>query len=282
MIFSVERMCRVFGVNGSSFYYWLKNPQGKRAIDDDYLMKEISKIYAESKGSYGSPRITAELCSRGIFVSRPRVARLMRRLGIKSVIRRKWVKTTDSRHACPLAENLLDRDFYAANIGQKWVSDLTYIQTGEGWLYLTMVIDLADRKVVGWSLSENMETGNTTVKALEMAVKNRPVTQELIFHSDRGIQYACSEFRKKLEYLGIKQSMSRKGNCWDNAVAESFFKTIKTEMIYHHTYKTRAKAGLAIFEYIEIWYNRKRRHSFLGYLSPLEFANSLINPKIAA
>jgi putative transposase len=275
-------MCRVFRVNSSSFYYWLKNPQGKRLIDDNYLMIEISKIYAESKGCYGSPRITAELCSRGIFISRPRVARLMRRLGIKSTIRKKWVQTTDSQHTYSLAENLLNRDFYAANIGEKWVSDLTYIQTGEGWLYLTTVIDLADRKVVGWSLSKNMEAKNATIKALEMAIKNRPITQQLIFHSDRGIQYACSEFRKKLECLGIKQSMSRKGNCWDNAVAESFFKTIKTEMIYQQTYKTRAKASLAIFEYIEVWYNRKRRHSYLGYLSPLEFANRSINPKIVA
>lgn len=275
-------MCRVFGVNNSSFYYWLKNPQGKRLIDDNYLMIEISKVYAESKGSYGSPRITAELCSRGIIISRPRVARLMRRLGIKSTIRKKWVQTTDSQHTYPLAENLLNRDFYAANIGEKWVSDLTYIQTGEGWLYLTTVIDLADRKVIGWSLSENMEANNTTIKALGMAIKNRPITQQLIFHSDRGIQYACSGFRKKLECLGIKQSMSRKGNCWDNAVAESFFKTIKTEMIYQQIYKTRAKASLAIFEYIEVWYNRKRRHSYLGYLSPLEFANGSINPKIAA
>lgn len=275
-------MCRVFGINNSSFYYWLKKPQGKRLTDDNYLMIEISKIYAESKGCYGSPRITAELCSRGIFISRPRVARLMRRLGIKSTIRKKWVQTTDSQHTYSLAENLLNRDFYASDIGEKWVSDLTYIQTGEGWLYLTTVIDLADRKVVGWSLSENMEAKNTTIKALEMAIKNRPITQQLIFHSDRGIQYACSDFRKKLECLPIKQSMSRKGNCWDNAVAESFFKTIKTEMIYQQIYKTRAKASLAIFEYIEIWYNRKRRHSFLGYLSPLEFANNSINPKIAA
>jgi transposase InsO family protein len=281
-IFPVERMCIVFGVSNSGFYYWLKNPKGKRLIDDTNLMIEISRVYAESKGCYGSPRITAELCANGIFVSRPRVARLMRRLGIKSTIRKKWVQTTDSKHTYALAENLLDRDFYAINIGEKWVSDLTYIQTGEGWLYLTTVIDLADRKVIGWSLSETMEAKNTTVKALEMAIKNRPITPQLIFHSDRGVQYACSEFRKQLAYLRIRQSMSRKGNCWDNAVAESFFKTIKTEMIYQNVYKTRAKASLAIFEYIEVWYNRKRRHSYLGYLSPLEFENKSIIPKIAA
>ena len=162
------------------------------------------------------------------------------------------------------------------------MSDLTYIRTLEGWVYLTTVIDLADLKVIGWSLSETMNAKSTTVKAFLMAKSNRPVNSQLIFHSDRGVQYACSEFRSELEKLPITQSMSRKGNCWDNAVAESFFKTMKTEMVYHKVFRTKKSAGLAVFEYIEIWYNRKRRHPTLGFLTPVEFENISINNKKAA
>ena len=206
----------------------------------------------------------------------------MRELNLKSIIRKKWIQTTDSKHQYTVAENILNRDFFAANIAEKWVSDLTYIRTMEGWLYLTTVIDLADRKVIGWSLSETMDAKNTTVKAFLMAKGNRTITNELIFHSDRGVQYACSEFRSELEKLPIIQSMSRKGNCWDNAVAESFFKTMKTEMVYQQVFRTKKSAGLAVFEYIEVWYNRKRRHSTLGFLTPVEFENISINNKKAA
>lgn len=245
-------MCKVFQVSNSGFYYWLKYPKGKRVIEKDILLSQITKIYRDSKGRYGSPRIAAELRIRGIFVSRPRVARLMRELNIKSVVRKKWIQTTDSNHQYTVAENILNRDFFAANIAEKWVSDLTYIRTMEGWLYLTTVIDLADRKVIGWSLSETMDAKNTTVKAFLMAKGNRTITNELIFHSDRGVQNACSEFRSELEKLPIIQSMSRKGNCWDNAVAESFFKTMKTEMVYQQALRTKKSAGLAVFEYIEV------------------------------
>jgi len=275
-------MCNVFKVSNSGFYYWLKHPKGKRNDEKDILVHQITKIYGDSKGRYGSPRITAELRNHGVFISRPRVARLMRELNLKSIIRKKWIQTTDSQHRYPIAENILNRDFYAANPAEKWVSDLTYIRTFEGWVYLTAVIDLADRKVIGWSLSETMDAKNTTVKAFLMAKNNRPVNGQLIFHSDRGVQYACSEFRSELEKLPITQSMSRKGNCWDNAVAESFFKTMKTEMVYHKVFKTKKCAELAVFEYIEIWYNRKRRHSTLGFLTPVEFENISINNKKAA
>lgn len=275
-------MCNVFKVSNSGFYYWLKHPKGKRVIEKDILVNQITKIYEDSKGRYGSPRITVELRNHSVFVSRPRVARLMRELNLKSIIRKKWIQTTDSEHRYPIAENILNRDFYAANPAEKWVSDLTYIRTLEGWVYLTTVIDLADRKVIGWSLSETMNAKSTTIKAFLMAKNNRPVNSQLIFHSDRGVQYACSEFRSELEKLPITQSMSRKGNCWDNAVAESFFKTMKTEMVYHKVFKTKKCAELAIFEYIEIWYNRKRRHSTLGFLTPLEFENISINNKKAA
>lgn len=270
-------MCRVFRVSNSGFYYWLKYPQGKRLTSQIALMVEINEVYHEKKGIYGSPRITMELRKKGIKVSRPRVARLMRKFNIRSIVRRSWVTTTNSEHRHPIAKNILGRDFYAGGIGEKWVSDLTYIQTVEGWLYLTTVMDLCDRKVIGWSLSEGMDAKNTTVKAFQMAKTNRPITGTLIFHSDRGVQYACAEFRAQLKGLPIVQSMSRKGNCWDNAVAESFFKTMKTEMVYHTKFKTRREASMAIFEYIEIWYNRKRSHSTLGFLSPVEFENELIN-----
>ncbi len=276
-------MCKVLKVSTSGYYYWLKYPVSLRAKKQKDLLVEIKKIYDDSKRCYGSPRITAELKSIGIFSSRPRVARLMRKANIRSVIRKSYrVQTTDSAHTYAVAENLLNRDFSADRIGQKWVSDLTYIQTDEGWLYLTTVIDLADRKVIGWATSETMNAGQTSVAAWQMAIKNRTVTNKLIFHSDRGIQYACEEFRNQLKGFPVSQSMSRKGNCWDNAVAESFFKSIKTEMVYQMCFKTRAQAKLAIFEYIEIWYNKKRRHSALGYLTPTEFELLLVNTEITA
>lgn len=193
------------------------------------------------------------------------------------------MQTTDSRHTYAVVENRLERDFTAERLAQKWVSDLTYIKTGEGWLYLTTVLDLADRKVIGWALSETMKAGETTVAAFKMAVNNRPVLQPLLFHSDRGVQYACSDFTELLKrYPEVQQSMSRKGNCWDNAVAESFFKSMKTEMVYHHTFQTMAEARLAIFEYIEVWYNRQRKHSALGYLTPCQYEELLLNNKLSA
>ena len=270
-------------MSSSGFYYWLKHPIGIGSVKQAALLSKVTQIHKDSRYRYGSPRITAELKSMGIIVSRPRVARLMRKANIRSIIRKKYqVQTTDSNHACQPAPNILGRDFYAGDIGQKWVSDLTYIRTGEGWLYLTTIMDLADRKIVGWALSQTMEAGQTTISAWQMAIKNRPITQELVFHSDRGIQYACNEFRRHLMGFPVSQSMSRKGNCWDNAVAESFFKTMKTEMVYHENFDTIAQARLAIFEYIEIWYNRNRRHSTLGYLTPLEFEKLLNDAKKAA
>ena len=276
-------MCKVLLVSNSGFYYWLKHPVSKRSAKQAELLIQIEQIYKNSKSRYGSPRVTAELKYGGIIASRPRVARLMRKANIKSIMRKKYrVQTTDSEHGHQPAPNILNRDFYAAHIGQKWVSDLTYVPTGEGWLYLTTIMDLADRKIVGWALSESMEAGQTTIAAWRMAIKNRPITQVLVFHSDRGVQYACHEFRRELMKFSVSQSMSRKGNCWDNAVAESFFKTMKTEMVYHEDFKTRDQAKLGIFEYIEVWYNRKRRHSTLGYLTPREFEELLTGTKTAA
>lgn len=276
-------MCQVFKVSSSGYYYYLKHPISLRISKQEVLLAHITNAYHQSKCRYGSPRITRALRCWGLNVSRPRVARLMRKAQIRSIIRKKFrVQTTDSSHGYALAENLLNRDFSADARGEKWVSDLTYIKTGEGWLYLTTVLDLADRKVIGWALSDTMEAGKTTIPAWKMAVKNRPIGAQLIFHSDRGIQYACNEFKKQFIGIPVLQSMSRKGNCWDNAVAESFFKTMKTEMVYHEKFQTKNQAKLAVFEYIEIWYNRQRIHSALGYLTPVEFEQKLMNCEITA
>lgn len=276
-------MCKVLSVSSSSYYYWLKHPVGLNELKSQELLAQIHRVYQKSKCRYGSPRITMELKQAGITVSRQRVARAMNRANLKSIVRRKYrVQTTDSRHDYVVFENYLARDFSTERLAQKWVSDLTYIKTGEGWLYLTTVIDLADRKVIGWALSETMKAADTTVAAFKMATGNRPVVQPLLFHSDRGVQYACNEFTEQLKKWPVKQSMSRKGNCWDNAVAESFFKTIKTEMIYHQLFSTRAEAKLAVFEYIEVWYNRQRKHSALGYLTPTQYEEILLNNKLSA
>lgn len=276
-------MCRVLQVSASGYYYWLDHPISLRELKEQQLVAQIKEVYQQSKGRYGSPRISFELREQGIRASRPRVARLMQKHQIKSIIRKKYrVQTTDSNHMYTVAENHLSRDFQAVRPAEKWVSDLTYIRTREGWLYLTIILDLADRKVVGWALSETMEAGTTTVAAFKMAIKNRPLFYSLLFHSDRGVQYACSAFRKQLEGKPVLQSMSRKGNCWDNAVAESFFKTMKTEMVYHHQFATKQEARLAVFEYIEGFYNRKRRHSKLGYLTPCQYENLLYDKAVAA
>ena len=201
---------------------------------------------------------------------------------MRSIIRKKFVVTTDSKHNYPVVSNLLNRNFRVNGPGQVWVSDLTYLRTAQGWLYLTVIIDLWDRKVVGWSLSKSLKAADTVIPAWIMAVKNRPITQELIFHSDRGVQYACNEFRNLLEgYKLVNRSMSRKGNCWDNAVAESFFKNLKMEWVYHKKYRTRFQAALSVFEYIETWYNSDRIHSTLQ-MSIKDFNEININLKQVA
>lgn len=276
-------MCKVLKVSKSGYYKWVKSSPSKRFMENQQLTEQIRQIHRLSKQTYGSPRIAEVLHDRSCKVSRQRVARLMRKAGIRSKVCKKYVVTTDSKHKFPVAENLLDRNFKVGNIGQVWVSDITYIPTKEGWLYLTTVIDLGDRKVIGWSLRSSLKAVDTSVAAFNMAIKNRPITQKLIFHSDRGIQYACNEFTNILKnYQMIKQSMSRKGNCWDNAVAESFFKTLKSEWTSWHKYQTVKQAALSVFEYIEGWYNLKRKHSALGYLSPAEYERILLIKKSAA
>lgn len=235
-----------------------------------------------SKKTYGSPRIQKELSKNGIKVSRVHVASLMREENIRSVIKRRFKVTTDSSHKYPVVENKLNRDFNPEKLNSVWVSDITYIRTGEGWLYLTSVIDLFDRKAIGWSLSHTMKTRDTVIAAFRMAIRHQkiPKDHQLIFHSDRGIQYAGDEFVNEIgKFRQMQRSMSRKGDCWDNAVAESFFKTIKVELIYQNRYKTRWEAELSVFEYIETWYNQKRRHSHLNNLTINEF-HQLINNKL--
>ena len=273
-------MCKVLQVSKSGYYKWLNRTPSNRAIKNAFLIKEIYRIYNLSKCRYGSPRITKELNIQGAKASRPLVAKLMHIENIRSIIRKKYRVTTNSNHKYPFVENKLMQQFAVKEKNDVWVSDITYVRTKQGWLYLTTVIDLFDRKVIGWSLSPTMSAKQTSIAALKMAMINRPVEdqKELTFHSDRGIQYACEEFVSEINKTKtIVRSMSRKGNCWDNAVAESFFKTLKVELVYQNKYQTRQEAELSIFEYIETWYNRKRRHKHLNNLTILEQENLINN-----
>jgi len=282
-MFAVEKMCKVLKVSRSGYYSWVDHKPSKREVENRELLDQIVKIHKESKQTYGSPRITAELRSRHIYTSRPRVARMMKKAGLRSRTVKRFKVTTDSKHHYRVVENILNRDFKVDRPGKAWVSDITYIATGQGWLYLTIILDLADRKVIGWSLSNTLKARDTVIPAWRMAVINRPVAGPLIFHSDRGVQYCCHQFAGLLgTFPNVSRSMSRKGDCWDNAVAESFFKTIKTEMIYDCKFQSIHQAKLAVFEYIEVWYNRKRRHSALGYLSPEAYETILLNYKNVA
>lgn len=283
MRFPVEKMCQVLKVSKSGYYCWLKSGPSKLWLENQKLSLLIQSIFELSHSSYGSPRIKEELQALGYEVSRPRVARLMKANHLFARRKKKFKITTDSKHNYPIAPNLLNQNFKVSRQNQVWVSDITYIHTKQGWLYLTVIIDLFNRKIVGWSLSSNLTTENTIIKAWNMAIKNQPITQSLIFHSDRGIQYASYRFTNIIKNNSlVKQSMSRKGNCWDNAVAESFFKSLKVEWVYKHNYQLRSQAELSIFEWIETWYNKKRRHSYLGYKTIDEFELNMYNQNLAA
>ena len=272
-------MCRVFNLGRSGFYDWLDRGTSRRAQEREVLLEAVSKVYDKSEGRYGSPKITRELRKEGFNVSRPRVAKIMKANNLRSIIMGKFkVCTTDSNHGFNINANLLDRNFTTDRPSKAWVSDITYIKTKQGWLYLTAVMDLFDRKIIGWSMGTSLKAFQTVIPAWRMAIRNRPVSDGMIFHSDRGVQYACNEFRAEL-HTHIRQSMSRKGNCWDNAVIENFFKILKSETDYK-TYGSVDEAKKELFTFIEIWYNRKRIHSALGYLSPEQFGQ--INQKKAA
>ena len=280
--FTVEKMCKTLNISCSSYYNWKQNIDGKRSAQDEALLSEIKTIHKFSHETYGSPRIYNELKNKDVCVSRAKVARLMSKNNIRSVHAKKFKITTNSKHNYPVCDNILDRNFNPEREGKVWVSDITYIATKEGWLYLTIVLDLYERKAIGWALSSRMFASETVIPALKMAKLNRPIVDDLIFHSDRGVQYACNEFKKQLENPLIKQSMSRKGNCWDNAVAESFFKSLKKECVYRNNYLTRKEAELSVFQWIEMWYNTSRIHSSLGNKSIKEFAKSNKNQNLAA
>ena len=269
--YPVEKMCKCMKVSRNSYYHWMKSKDKIKEKSGRVFLKErIKSIFKDSRQTYGSHRMQKMLEREELFYSRSYIAVLMREMGLKSVLKKKYIVTTDSDHSFRIAENKLDRDFNSLKLGQKWVSDITYIRVNDKWNYLTTIMDLADRKIVGWSLSEGMTTEETIMKAWHEARRNRSITWDFIFHSDRGVQYA-SIFMGNLFSLNrkITQSMSRKGNCWDNAVAESFFKTIKHEWLNRFKFTSFNQLYYSVEDYIN-WYNTKRLHSSLGYISPLE------------
>jgi putative transposase len=270
---SVAQMCRALGVSRSGYYAWRSRAPSAAEVRRAELTVEVQEIHAQAQGRYGSPRIHAELVARGTTCCVNMVARVMREAGIAAKTKRKFRQTTDSSHALPVAENLLDRQFDPEEPSASWVADITYIPTREGWLYLAVVEDLFSRMVVGWSMSETM-TSRLVVDALEMALARRlkgSSPSGLLAHSDRGSQYASEHYQRRLREERITCSMSRRGDCWDNAPMESFFASLKKELVHHEDYATRAQAKASIFEYIEAFYNRVRRHSSLGYVAPAEY-----------
>jgi len=274
-MFRVEKMCQVLEVSRSGYYAWLKRPKSNRKQLNEELVERIKKVFNQSRQTYGSPRITYALKNQGIACSKNRVARLMKENNIKPKTKRKFKATTNSKHNYPVADNILNRNFNPTAPNQAWVADITYIPTDEGWLYLAAVVDLFNRKVVGWAMDSTM-TKELVISALKQAIGRYNPPAGIIHHSDRGTQYASYEYQELLKKHGFISSMSRKGNCYDNACMESFFGTLKTELIYLTRFKTRAEARLAVFDYIEVFYNRTRLHSKLGYKSPVDFERSFV------
>jgi transposase InsO family protein len=269
-VWPVRVMCAALDLSASGYYAWRSRPESRRAASNRSLINDIRLIHAESSGTYGSPRVHATLRRHGRRVGRSRIERLMRRAGLRGLAALpRRTRTTDSRHAYPIAPNRLGRNFTTAAPNQVWLADLTYIPTGEGWLYLAAVLDLHTRKVVGWAMRETLHTEIAT-EALSMAIERQRPSPGLIHHSDRGIQYAAEAYRQRLAQSGITPSMSRRGDCLDNAPMESFFHTLKTERVHHRIYRTRAEARRDLFGYIEGFYNSRRLHSSLGYISPAE------------
>ncbi len=267
----VHELCRVLGLSTAGYYAWRSRPESKRAAEDRTLLDDIRRAHEGSGGRYGSPRVHATLRAHGRKVGRGRVERLMRCHGVRGLVaRRRQVQTTDSRHAFPVAPNLLDRQFNATTKpNQVWLADLTYIATGEGWLYVAAVMDLHTRKIVGWSMRDHLRAELAT-SALMMATQRQQPGSGLVHHSDRGIQYACGDYQAALARAGITPSMSRRANPLDNAPMESFFHTLKTELVHHRTYATRDQAKRDLFAYMEEFYNRRRLHSSLGYRTPVQ------------
>jgi transposase InsO family protein len=267
--FPVCALCRAAGIASSGFYAWLRRGPGRRASDDAGLACRIEGIVAASRRTYGSPRVHAELRAQGLRVSRRRVARLMRERGLGVATRRRAPRTTDSRHDHPVAPNLLGRRFAAERPDTVWLADISYLPTGEGWLYLAAIKDMATREIVGWSMADHLRA-DLACDALLMAIRRRQPPRGLLHHSDRGVQYASGPYRAILARHGLCCSMSRRGDCLDNAPMESFFGSLKTELVHRASFPTREAARRAVFEYVETFYNRRRRHSGIGFLTPVQ------------
>lgn len=271
--YTVALMCRVLEVSRAGYYAWRRRPPSARTQTNQQLLGVIRAAVQQSRGRYGSPRITRELQAQGHRCSEARIARLMRQAGLHAKRRRRFRVTTDSRHGEPIAPNRLQRQFGITAIPGRdriWASDITYVPTQEGWLYLAVVLDLASRRVIGWAMRHTLERG-LPLDALRMALAQRRPAPGVLHHSDRGSQYACGEYQALLTAHGLTCSMSRKGDCFDNAVVESFFATLKSELADDMPWTTRDEARSALFEYLESWYNRERRHSSLGYRSPVQY-----------
>ncbi len=277
--FPVRMMCCLLDVTISGFYAWRRRGPSRHALDDERLKRRISAVHAESDGIYGSPKVRDELLDTGERVGKHRVARLMRELGLKGCPKKRYKVTTDSDHGFSVAPNRLERDFTATAPNQRWVADITYIRTGEGWLYLAVVLDLYSRAIVGWSMSHRI-TRDLVLKALLMALWRRRPNGGLIHHSDRGSQYASGDFQALLDEHGITCSMSGTGNCYDNAAMESFFGLLKRERVNRRRYQTRHEARTDLFDYIERFYNRKRRHGSAMRMSPLDFEAINLNQPV--
>jgi putative transposase len=269
-VYPVGVLCDVLEVSRSGYYAWSKRPEPARAKSDAQLKAQIAAVHEKSRHTYGSPRVHAALRGKGVRVGKKRVERLMREDGIKAHQKRRFRRTTDSNHTHPIASNILDRQFTVSAPNKVWVTDVTYISTHEGWLYLAAILDLFSRRVVGWATSATNDRA-LALDALELALRARRPAAGLLHHSDRGSPYASEDYRQALRQRGLVASMSRSGDCWDNAVAESFFATLKTELVDHEHYPTRAAATASIGDYVERFYNPARLHSHLGYKSPIEF-----------
>jgi putative transposase len=271
-LFPIVRLCQVLEVSENGYYHWRTRGKSKRKQDDEQLSERIEDAYHMNRGKYGSPRIHAELQAQGVHCGRKRVARLMREKQLIARRTRRKARTTNSNHSFPIAPNLLERDFEASAPNKKWMTDITYIETREGWLYLAGVIDAYSRKIVGWAMGKHHDAELVST-ALRMALQQRRPGADLIHHSDRGSEYASLCYQTLLREHNIQVSMSKKGDCYDNALAESFWATLKEECYEPIIFSSRNEAKAAIFEYIEVYYNRKRRHSSLGYVSPVDYEN---------
>jgi putative transposase len=275
-------MCHVLEVSRAGYYAWLGRPESPRALRRSEILEEIHRAHRLSRGTYGSPRVFRALKAGGVACCENTVAKLMRREGVRAANARRFVvRTTDSRHGHAVAPNTLDRRFEPGEPDVVWVGDITYIATGEGWLYLAAVLDLGSRRVVGWATADHLRA-DLVARALGNALEERRPSGPLLHHSDRGVQYACDDYQELLSINGIDVSMSHKGDCYDNAVMESFFGTLKQELVHREEYPTREEARRSLFDYIEVFYNRQRLHSTLGYLSPVQYEESRKLPQVSA